>query len=77
MWDAYEAAGTADPDLARRMLAARLWAMRQLYSASDVAGAIDIGRRPSPTAYGCSALTTLKRCYGGTTLRSPARRRGG
>jgi len=45
MWDAYEAAGTADPDLARRLLAARLSAMRQVYSASDLAGAIDIGSR--------------------------------
>jgi hypothetical protein len=45
LWEADAAAGTADPELAQRLLRARSWAVRQLRAAADLSRAIDAGNR--------------------------------
>ena len=45
IWDAYDAAGTAEPELSERLLRARSWAVRQLRQAADLGRAITAGIR--------------------------------
>jgi hypothetical protein len=45
LWEADAATGTADADLAARLLRTRSWAVRQLVAAADLSRAIDAGTR--------------------------------
>jgi hypothetical protein len=75
IWQA--GADCGDPGLAKRMLAARSRAVRQLTAAADLTRAIDLGERALADCERCSAPTTRRHSPPGTTSRTRTGRRGG